>query len=613
MKDHAVTGLALIVLFVGGGAGLLVVPSLQDAQLTVDTEASRGVEKARRLLSGYSANVARLAHISDELKGLGVDIVRSPADQGEDRDEFDALFEEELDAQTSEFSTKADHRPSGGLAGQIEDGLDARRRCIQANDKLLADALGAVTAALSIQRGSADASSNAEGNRLAGLILFFQGEAAASRAAQMRSRSVAVRERLATLGLRVAALEPITRLVADSKIDERSAKLAAELKRRVSVANDVRDQLAEVAAKVSSIEADLATAQALAATARESMEKLQADGIDFGDPRGFELFEASYQQVAGQYRGALSKVHALEHGTLPNATIEAGGDFLWGRYTENGSTDHLTLQPGLTHYRAEQERLRAAVLAGDQSVTALGDDIGRLGQERQTLQQRQSQGFADIDAAKQAASVAYQQLLRIGDEVLAVEAKAIESYRQCGQAFERAEQAIVGWVNDADQRLQGLTPQTRSLSAFQTREDDRWIGSHVATERAAAEAGLAWLYYQQFAGASREADLLTAYGSSLGLADLDVEQVQAAAEKAQEEGIAIAEQAIKRLEQAHRDLGRNWTVTAQHAGTTYLLVLFGQEGHLRDVTENYRNALSGQEDASYVQPLRDRLAALERR
>ena len=73
------------------------------------------------------------------------------------------------------------------------------------------------------------------------------------------------------------------------------------------------------------------------------------------------------------------------------------------------------------------------------------------------------------------------------------------------------------------------------------------------------------------------------------------------------------EQAIKRLEQAHRDLGRNWTVTAQHAGTTYLLVLFGQEGHLRDVTENYRNALSGQEDASYVQPLRDRLAALERR
>ena len=63
---------------------LMVVPSLQNAQLTVDTEAARGVEKARRLLAGHNANLERIAQISDELTGLGIDIAKSPAGQGDD-------------------------------------------------------------------------------------------------------------------------------------------------------------------------------------------------------------------------------------------------------------------------------------------------------------------------------------------------------------------------------------------------------------------------------------------------------------------------------------------------------------------------------------------------
>ncbi len=613
MKDHAVTGLALIVLFVGGGVGLTLVPSLQDAQLTVDTDASRGVEQARRLLSQFNANLERIAQLAEDLRILGIDIDRPEGDDRLGSDEFLAIFEDERDAQTGEFGAKDEHRPRGAPAAQIRDGLGERRKLIAANDELLADALAAVEGALLVQHGAADASDDCGGNRLKGLILFYQGESAARRAAQARSRTIPVRERISASGVRVASLEPDTRLVADSGIDQKTAALTKELQDRVATANAFRDELAAVDKRIGALEGELTTAQASAASARATMEQLQADGVDFGDAQGFERFTASYQTAAAQYRTAQNDVHAIEHGTLPHAEIDASGDYINGLYLENGSPDNLTSVNGLTHYRAERERLAAAVRMADQSVTDLGVDLGRFKETRRVYEQRQSEAAQEISDARTQGQAASERLAQIDVEVETLENEALSGYVEAAKAFERAERAVDDWVSEAGESLRNLSPETKSLSAYQPRLDDGWIGAHIATERAAAEAGLAWVYYQRFTARTRNAELWSETAEPLALAGADADQDRSAADEARENGIDAAKQAVERLQRAHRDLGRDWTVTAQHAGTAYLLVLFGNQGHLNDVIENYRNAIAGREDEVYARPLKERLDILENR
>jgi hypothetical protein len=58
---------------------------------------------------------------------------------------------------------------------------------------------------------------------------------------------------------------------------------------------------------------------------------------------------------------------------------------------------------------------------------------------------------------------------------------------------------------------------------------------------------------------------------------------------------------------------RQWTIAAQAAGTTYLLVLFGQKDYVADTIEGYRNALKGRETEKYTEKLAARLKRLENR
>ena len=58
---------------------------------------------------------------------------------------------------------------------------------------------------------------------------------------------------------------------------------------------------------------------------------------------------------------------------------------------------------------------------------------------------------------------------------------------------------------------------------------------------------------------------------------------------------------------------KHWTLTAQAAGTTYLLALFGHEDYVTDVIETYRNAVTGRENDGFAATFVARLAKLENR
>jgi len=611
VKDNVVTGFALIVLFVGCGFGLTLAPRLQDAQLSVDVEASRGVEKARRLLSRFNANLERIAQVLEVLREQKIDIDLAEVEGRLESDEFLAVYQDELDVATREFATVSGERPHGEPSSQIREGIRTRRKLIEENDRLLADALNAVNAALSVSRGSADASSHRGANRLKGWILFFQGESAARRAARARAGAVPVRGRIAALAARVEGLRPQTSFVADIAIDERIAELTAELEKQTAAVDAVRGELSAVDERIAELERELASAKASAASARAAMEQLKADGIDFADSEGFQNFAASYEASAAQYRSALSRIHAIERGTMPEAKIDDSGDYINGRYLQNGSPENLTTVSGLAHYRAERERLAAAVKTADDSVSESRGDLDRLRESRDVHRRRESEASQAVADAQAQAQTAYDQLRRINAEAFAAEEEAIRRYAEAANTFGAAERAAGEWVRDAAEKTRALSPEAEALSAFTPQADDGWIGGHITTERAAAEAGQAWTYYQRFAARSRDADLLSASAQVLALGGADAEAERTAADEAREQGIEAVGKALDRLERAHDALGRNWAVTAQYAGTAYLLVLFGEQGRLNDVIANYRNAISGREEETCVLPFRDRLAKLE--
>src|SRR3990167_3020610 len=163
------------------GIAWLFLPSLQTSQRKVDAEASLRVERARRMLHQYSADIAYRALVLDQLRDAQVDVdIADPQALAEDSgDEYQeqhsnlwAAFEPKDWTQDPPRTVKASY---GNLAGQIRDGVKARTALAAENGKLLKAALGEVEQALSVASGSASASAHSEANRLKAVIQYHRG------------------------------------------------------------------------------------------------------------------------------------------------------------------------------------------------------------------------------------------------------------------------------------------------------------------------------------------------------------------------------------------------------------------------------------------------------
>ena len=130
VKQNMVAGVGLVIALVVVLAGLFVVPALQDAQRTVDSQAAEQVEYAYRLLSRYNAQLGRSEGLLAELRGfedLAVDV---------DFEEPDELVEAAGDRYQEEYEVNwEDHPPKnpedlprcGSASVRQLSGTDSRR------------------------------------------------------------------------------------------------------------------------------------------------------------------------------------------------------------------------------------------------------------------------------------------------------------------------------------------------------------------------------------------------------------------------------------------------------------------------------------------------------
>jgi len=619
VKADKLTAIAFAATISVCGIAWFFLPSLQDGQRKVDAEASLHLERARRLLHRYNADLAYHALVLDQLRDADVDVdidepqalVEDAGDEYQERHtELWTTFQPNDWEQDPPRSVKPSY---GNVAGQIRDGVKGRAALVAENDKLLKEALHEIDKALSATSGNATATSHFEAHRLKGVIQYHRGLAERVRAGLKRAESERYRRRLVRLANRGVEWASSKTLVADSGIDEQIRRVNEKAAQAESELNDDRKALAALDSTIGDLETRLNAAKSRADQARAAMEKLEREGVDFSDPKGAETFARRLTEQDSAYREALREVQSLEAGRLPNADIDAGGDFLKGRYLENGSATNLTIEQGLAHYRNERIVLAAKVEGEQKCVADFRSDLSRIEGIKTASLAAQTDAAQRIAETAPLAADTYDELNRVESEAEVVEDAALKLLDQSVSASQQAAGAVDEWTSRAREHTQSLSPEKKERSAYNARENDDWMSGHIAAQAADARLAKAWIHYDRFVAASQNADALALVTKTLGLKETDPESERTKAAEARDAGIEEVTRAMEVLEKAHRKTEKHWTLVAQAAGTTYLLALFGQTDYIADAVEGYHNALKGRETEKYTEKFTARLKRLESR
>lgn len=619
MKPNKLAVIAFAAVIGVSAAAWLFLPSLQAAQRKVDAEASLRLERARRLLHSYNAGLAYRGLILDQLRDIEVDVdISDPQALAEDAG--DEYQERHTDLWTAFEPRNWNNDPPrpvkpsyGNVGGQIRDGIKGRTALVTENSKLLKNALAEIEKAISITSGAASASSHFEANRLRGVIQYHRGLAERIRAGLKRAEAERYRRRLVELANRGLEWDSSRTLVADSGIDEQIDRVKQKAAQAEGELNDDRKALAALDTTIADLEKRLNVAQSRADLARAAMEKLERDGVNFTDPQGAEDFAKRMTEQDSAYREALREAQSLEAGGLPKADIDASGDFLKGRYLENGSAADLTIEHGLTYYRNERVVLAAKVESEQKGLADFRADLSRLEGIKGASQAAQSDALQRMAEAGPLAAETYDELNRVESEAVAIEDAALKLLDQSVSASQQAAGAVDEWTSQAREHTRNLSPEAKERSAFNARENDDWMGGHIAAQAADARLAKAWIHYDRFLSATQNADVLALATNTFGLKEADPESEIAKASEARDAGVEEVTKAVEVLEKAHRRTEKHWTLAAQAAGTTYLLALFGQTDYVADAIEGYRNALKNRDTEKYTEKLTARLKRLESR
>lgn len=616
MSKNLIAVIASVAAVAVCAAAWFLLPGLQDPQRSVDVQAAVHVERARRLLYEYNAALGYESIVAGQLEELGIE---ADAD-----DIADALADEYQQVHSEMWE---DYRPNdqvggrlsparanyGNVSTQIRKGLDAHDLYVDQNDQLLEDALAAVGRALSVTVGDASSRSYAEAIRLKGVILYHKGMARRIEALLRRREGDPYRRELMALAILAQEAQAAKTFVADSEIEERIAELKVKVAELKAIIQADREALTSLDGTIGDLDARFAEAKSRRGEARTAMERLRAEGLDFSDPNAADSFRSRYLELDRAYRKAARETHELEHGTYPTARIDLSGDFLTGRYVEEDPSSEPAITFGLASYLRERTALAARFEGNESALADVRAGVERLVGMRRSYEAHQAQALASIKESESAAIEVFEELSRIDSEAFVVEDEALDLLDQAAGAFESASRNADQWIQKAALRVQALSPEAKNRSAFQPRTTSRWMGGNMVAQVADARLAEAWVHYDRFDTYGQNADILAVVTKTLELTEADVDAERIKATEAHDAGVAVVEEAMAVLETAHRKADGHWTITAQAAGTTYMLALFGHEDYTADAIEAYRSAVRGREDRSFAEPFVKRLARLENR
>jgi hypothetical protein len=617
VKQNSAISVGIVAGFAACGAGWALLPALQTHQQQVDRDVAVHVERARRLLHQYRPEFTRQTLLLDELRGLDIDPSDPDALTDEARDEFQRVhgqlwtsFQPHDWTQDPPREVRASY---GDIPSEMKRGLGARQGLAEANDRLLGDSLTEVDLALAVTSGNESGRSNVGANDLKAAIHYYQGVAESLRARAIRRMAAPYMTDLAYEVARAITLEPRLTLFADTGIDGQMAAIREQIAEQQEQVRQLSDEAARLDDLIEELEHRLADAEARRAAAQDAMRRLIDQGADLADPQGAKAFRSRMLAQDQAFREAERDVAAIQTGDYTNAQIDVSGDYLRGRYVENGSTQNLTIEPGLLHYRDRRQIVADRTAGTEAALDNLRTDLQRLQALAGRLEATERDARTQMDDAKEAARAAYDGLNRINSEAFAIEESALAYFDKAARAAQQAASAGQEWTSSAGERAQRIPPAAQDRSAFKERQNDGWMAGYSRAKQADANLARAWIFLDRYRAATTLAATLSDFPESIRLGEADAEAESTKAADARDAGVEEIKQAMTALERAHRDADRHWAIVAQAAGANYLMALLGRAEYLPEAIQAYRTALQGREDAKFVEPLAIRLKQLEAR
>lgn len=604
--------LVAVAAFVVLAATWFFLPQLQSAPAKVARDGIVHVERARRMLDRYNADVAYRALVRQQLNDA--DITLDPQSAGEIADGLGDDYRAAHTALWASFEPKDWQdgtgrvaKPSyGNLSTQIRDGLTARSNLAKENAALLDEALAEIDAALQI------GSDYAEALRLKGVALYHRGMAELVAARVKRDAVEPLLAELAGLANEAEQIKLLQGILGESQIDDQINKTRSELQNAEARVTQARAEQETINTRIRDLEGRLITAQERMKAARAARDQILAAGVDFSDPNGGANFAKRLADEDVVYRNSAREVQEIEAGSLPHAEIDVTGDFLRGRYLENGSKE-LTVEPGLSHYRGELETASARLEREQAGVDSIRENLARLEAARKPLESQQLLASQRLPQIESQAAEAYSDLSRINSEGQAIEEKALKFLDQSVGASQQAAGQADKWAADGRESVANFGPESKDRSAGNARSDDGWLGGFINAQVADAKAAKAWIYYERMLAARRMTDVFERITNQVAVREVDINAERTKADAAKDAAVKEIEQAMAALEKAHRSADKHWTLAAQAAGVNYLMVLLGHDEYLADTIEAYRNAVKGRESEPAVEQFVSRLRSLEAR
>ncbi len=609
-----------VLAFVLLAGGWLMLPSMQGAQHTANSEAAIHIERGRRLLHQYSIELDHNNGLLNQMGESGVDVDLEDLDDLLDDEDFADGYQEDHAALWASYQpTDWQSSPPrvvrsanyGSMASQIRQGIGTQDQLLDENDALLNEALKEINEALAVSVGDASSRNHSEANRLKGIILAQKGEREALMAQIKRSEAEEYRQRLLDLASRARVVAAAQNKVSDSGIEQEIETLSGHVAELESALTNDQKELSSLDTKISELEAQIAKFQQQADHASSKLLELRNMGIDFHNPDGPEVFRAKYLELSTQFRKADRQLASLVAGDFTNAHLEAGDDVLSGKFVEDGSDGDPSFDRGVESYRAERRVLADRVANLKEAVVDARSDVARLEGMRSRFEKDQAEAEKMLAEATADAAEAFDELSRVESEAEAFEETATELLSQSASSLKSAAGYAKQWVSDARSRVQGVSSEAKDRSAYESRLSDDWLGGYISAQEADAHIQLAWIYFAQYRGDLASADVLNGVVEHLHMKEADPKDYEESAGLARESAVSEINQAMAILEKAHRDTGRHWTLVAQQATASDLLLLLDYENYKQDTIAAYRNATKGREDKAFVRAFTDRLSHLE--
>lgn len=613
-KSKDFTAIIVFMVVVGVcGAGWFALPFLQDDARAVDAQASVELERARRLLDRYVAGLTLVSLVSNQYENEGIEVYADDLsdEMADDYQEIHAELWESYQPQDRQGDSLRPARASyGNLTRQIQQGLNDHVKASKANERLLADALKSANKALSISVGDSSSRSHAEAARLKGTIQYQLGIARLLEAKLMRQDALRYRNQLRALKRQADRAIATSQSASDLGYDEHIAASEERITEAEFAPKDTQEKLTQVDARIADLLSRLISVEQRRDRALSELNTLKEHGLDFSDADASRNYKTKFMGLDRAYRMASREARALRFGTYPHAELDYAGDYLYGQYVEEGSSE-VTIEFGLQHFLNQQAILKAELSGQKEVLSGSRESMGRLKAMRDSYLSRRSGALEIVKQASTAARETFEDMSRVHAEAEVMEDTALELFAQSSKTLKQASSFSGQWVRKAREKTRGLSPEAKERSGITARERDDWMSGFSLALEADAKLAAAFIYYERYFAYQANAGTLDTVKSALQLGEADPDAERAKASEARKAGSDRIAEAIDSLQQAHRQVGNHWTISAQAAGTTYLLALFGHEDYVKDTIEAYRTAVAGRENDDFAAVFTDRLKRLE--